>query len=89
METTSLVLVLLSAVLHAVWNFLAKTIPGGAAFVWLLAAVMSVLLLPLALGYVVLYGFDCFIHRMGRFFGKNPRYPAFVARILFASGPVL
>lgn len=58
METTSLLLVLFSAVLHAVWNFLAKTIPGGAAFVWLLAAVMSVLLLPLSIAYVVLYGFD-------------------------------
>ncbi len=58
METTSLLLVLCSAVLHAIWNFLAKTIPGGAAFVWLLAVVMSVLLLPFSFVYIALYGFE-------------------------------
>lgn len=53
-----LALVVFSSFLHAGWNYLAKTIPNGAAFVWLLAVVMSVLLLPLAAAYVWWYGFD-------------------------------
>jgi drug/metabolite transporter (DMT)-like permease len=47
MPLNILILVLFSSFLHACWNYLAKTIPGGAAFVWLLALVMSVVLLPL------------------------------------------
>lgn len=51
-------LVLLSSFLHASWNYLAKTIPGDTAFVWLMGLVMSVVLLPFSIGYVVLYGFE-------------------------------
>lgn len=58
MSASVFLLLLLSSFLHAGWNYLAKTIPNGAAFVWLLAVVMSVLLLPVAVGYVLLYGFD-------------------------------
>jgi drug/metabolite transporter (DMT)-like permease len=51
----SLVLVLAAAVLHASWNLLAKRAgSAGVGFVWLCAAVASVLYLPLAIGaYVV------------------------------------
>jgi uncharacterized membrane protein len=47
MPLNILILVLFSSFLHAGWNYLAKTIPGGNAFVWLLALVMSIVLLPL------------------------------------------
>lgn len=53
-----LLLVVFSGFLHACWNYLAKTIPGGATFVWLLAVVMSVILLPGVLIYVAVFGFD-------------------------------
>lgn len=53
-----LLLILSSALLHATWNFMAKTIPGRAAFVWLLAAVISALMLPVAIAYLVIYGFE-------------------------------
>ncbi len=51
-------LVLLAALLHASWNYLAKTIPSGAPFVWLLAVVMCIVWLPVSAGYIYLYGFD-------------------------------
>mgnify|MGYP000216873716 CR=1 FL=1 len=57
MTTPVLLLVLFSGFIHAFWNYLAKTIPSGAPFVWLLAAVMSVILLPGVLIYGALYGF--------------------------------
>ena len=50
-------LVFLSSVLHAGWNYLAKTIPSGAPFVWLAAAVMTVVLLPWVALYLFWYGF--------------------------------
>lgn len=59
MTISVLLLVILSAFIHAYWNYLAKTVPSGAPFVWLLAVVMSVLLLPGAVIYVAIYGFDC------------------------------
>lgn len=58
MTTPVLLLVLFSGFLHAYWNYLAKTVPSGATFVWLLAAVMSVILLPGAIIYVSFFGFD-------------------------------
>lgn len=65
MEPFSLMLVLIAAVLHAVWNFLAKTIPGGPAFVWLLAAVISVWMLPLVVAYSILYDFEWSLRNVG------------------------
>ncbi|MBL7826580.1 MAG: EamA family transporter [Saprospiraceae bacterium] len=59
MSADILLLVVFSGFLHAGWNFLAKTIPGGTAFVWLIAVVMSIVLLPFSVVYVVMYGFDC------------------------------
>jgi drug/metabolite transporter (DMT)-like permease len=39
-------MVLLAAVMHALWNFVVKTIPGGLSFVWLGALVVSAWMLP-------------------------------------------
>lgn len=58
-------LVLFAALLHASWNYLAKTIPSGAPFVWLVAVVMLILWLPVAAGYVALYGFDWSLTNIG------------------------
>jgi drug/metabolite transporter (DMT)-like permease len=48
MTGLALGLVLLSAVFHATWNLLAKRVQGGAAFLWLFAALSSLLYAPVA-----------------------------------------
>lgn len=53
-----LVLVLFSSVLHAGWNYLAKTIPGGSVFVWLMACCASVVMTPFVLLWLWQFGFD-------------------------------
>lgn len=60
-----LLLVLTAAALHAGWNFMAKSIPGGAAFVWLLAVVMSVILMPAAIWWLYWYGFEWSVINVG------------------------
>ena len=49
METLALGLVLTSAGLHAVWNFLAKRASGETTFVWLFSALATLIYLPLAI----------------------------------------
>jgi drug/metabolite transporter (DMT)-like permease len=47
-NTTALILVLVAAVVHAVWNFAAKRVTGGGArFVWLYYTVSAVVFVPL------------------------------------------
>lgn len=41
--------VLIAAVMHALWNFVVKTIPGGTSFVWLGAAAVTAWMLPVLL----------------------------------------
>lgn len=48
MTTLALILVLLSAVAHATWNFLAKRATNQEVFIWWVLISISVLLLPLA-----------------------------------------
>jgi drug/metabolite transporter (DMT)-like permease len=48
MTAFALTLVLSAAFIHASWNFLAKRAGGGAAFVWLFAALSTILYAPLA-----------------------------------------
>ncbi len=48
MSTLALVLVLAAAFAHAAWNYLAKKISGGAAFIWLMAAMSAVIYTPVA-----------------------------------------
>lgn len=48
--------VLIAAALHAYWNFLAKTIPSGAPFVWLVALCSTLVLTPVVGWYVIRYG---------------------------------
>lgn len=49
MSTTALALVLLSALLHAIWNFIAKKVSGGVIFIWMFSLVEFIVLLPFAL----------------------------------------
>ncbi len=48
MTALALTLVLGAAFIHASWNFLAKRAGGGAAFVWLFAALSAVIYAPIA-----------------------------------------
>ena len=48
MTAFALTLVLSAAFIHASWNFLAKRAGGGAAFVWLFAALSTIFYAPLA-----------------------------------------
>jgi len=47
------ILVLVSASLHATWNFLAKRVGGDTTFVWLFSTLAAVVYLPLAIVIVV------------------------------------
>lgn len=53
MTIVALVLVLVSASLHATWNFLAKRAGGDTAFVWLFSVIATVIYFPLALFVLV------------------------------------
>ncbi|MEZ4672089.1 MAG: DMT family transporter [Anaerolineae bacterium] len=53
MDALAFGLVLTSAGLHAVWNFLAKRASGDTAFVWLFSALATVIYLPLAIFILV------------------------------------
>lgn len=48
MTTFAIILVLLSALAHAVWNFLTKRATNQEAFIWWVLVAISLLLLPLA-----------------------------------------
>lgn len=65
MSLATFLLVLLSSFLHASWNYLAKRISGGIPFVWLIAVVMSLLLLPFSVWWLVEYGFDFSVVNLG------------------------
>ena len=49
MTSAALGLILIAAVLHALWNLVAKRAGGGPAFVWLYGTISALLLLPVAL----------------------------------------
>ena len=53
MTTIAFVLVLVSATLHATWNFLAKRAGGDTAFVWLFSTIATVIYFPLAIAVLV------------------------------------
>jgi drug/metabolite transporter (DMT)-like permease len=54
MTPLALILILISAVIHATWNLLAKRAAGGVAFVWLFCALSACLYLPVALVAVLI-----------------------------------
>lgn len=58
MSATVILLVFLSSCIHAWWNYLAKTIPSGAPFIWLVALVTTVSYAPVIAWYLIFYGFE-------------------------------
>lgn len=58
MTTTALALVLSAAVMHAAWNYMAKRAGGGLPFVWIVAAMSTLLWLPIGLVAWVLTGYE-------------------------------
>lgn len=55
MTLLSVVLILVSAFFHALWNLLAKRAHGGAAFTWLFSALTIPLWAPIVLVYILLW----------------------------------
>lgn len=53
MSALALVLVLVAAFLHAMWNYLLKRSGGGVGFVWLFAAFSTLIYAPIALGLIL------------------------------------
>lgn len=53
MSLLALILIIISALMHATWNYLSKRSEGGLVFVWLYMAVSSVIYIPLALIYII------------------------------------
>lgn len=56
MSLLALTLILVSAVIHATWNLLAKRVGGGTTFVWLFDTVSVAFYAPAALTLVALHG---------------------------------
>ncbi|MCY8836665.1 DMT family transporter [Bacillus atrophaeus] len=54
MTTMGLCILLLSAFIHATWNYLSKKANGGVPFIWLFTAIATVFYTPLAIG-IILY----------------------------------
>jgi drug/metabolite transporter (DMT)-like permease len=54
MTPLALVLVLISALLHATWNYLAKRAGGGTVFVWMFSLAGWLLYFPLALAILII-----------------------------------
>lgn len=54
MSTVAFILVLVSATLHAGWNFLAKRAGGETTFVWIFSFLATLIYLPLAVGIVIM-----------------------------------
>lgn len=57
MTTLALMLILVSACLHATWNYLSKKANGGTPFMWLFTAIATVLYAPLFIGAILYFDF--------------------------------
>lgn len=53
MTTFALSLVIASALLHAIWNFLAKRVGGDSTFTWLFSTLATLIYLPLTVGLII------------------------------------
>jgi drug/metabolite transporter (DMT)-like permease len=69
MTGLAIILVLAAAFIHATWNLLAKRAGGGAAFVWLFAALSAVIYAPITIAVIILQpphiGFTEFLFIIG------------------------
>lgn len=53
MSFFALILILLSAVMHATWNYFLKRVGGGITFIWLFTLMGSIIYAPFALGLII------------------------------------
>jgi drug/metabolite transporter (DMT)-like permease len=58
MTGLAIALVLAAALIHASWNYLLKKSGGGVGFVWVFAALSSLIYAPIAVGIVVIQNFQ-------------------------------
>ncbi|GAB4073087.1 DMT family transporter [Barrientosiimonas marina] len=56
MSILALALIIVSAFMHATWNYLAKRSEGGDTFVWLYMVVSLLVYAPFVIGFIVLQG---------------------------------
>ncbi|SFL75206.1 EamA family transporter [Pelosinus propionicus] len=70
MTGSAIVLILFAAFGHATWNYLAKKACGGTAFIWLFAALSTLLYLPLALWIIVIQKPNIGWHQLGFMLGS-------------------
>lgn len=54
MSELAITLVLIAALGHATWNYLAKRACGGTAFIWLFGNISALVYLPLAIGIILI-----------------------------------
>jgi drug/metabolite transporter (DMT)-like permease len=73
MPLAALVLVLASAAIHATWNLFAKRAGGGAAFIWLLVSLSSVLYAPVAIAILLF---------------QHPQFPSITPLLMLGSGAI-
>ena len=66
----AIALILAAAIGHAAWNYLAKKANGGTAFIWLFAALSSLLYLPLAVWIIVVQQPVIGWHQLGFMLGS-------------------
>ncbi len=57
MTLLTLSLILISAVMHATWNYLSKRANGGIAFIWLFTCIATVIYAPLFIGAIIMTNF--------------------------------
>ncbi len=71
MNNFALVLVFVSAFLHATWNLLAKRTEGGAPLVWLYDVISAILYAPLVVAIVILQHIDLSPVQIGFILGSG------------------
>ena len=70
MTGSAIVLILIAAFGHATWNYLAKKACGGTAFIWLFAALSTLLYFPIALWIIVVQKPIIGWHQLGFMLGS-------------------
>ncbi len=77
MTGLAIALVLGAALIHASWNYLLKKSGGGIGFVWVFAALSSLLYAPLAAGVVIVQRFEFTIEALAFLFASAVLHTAY------------
>lgn len=71
MSLLAIGLVLLSAILHATWNLLAKRAQGGASFTWLYDVLALIIFAPVVLCYILIFHISFSVWTVGWIIGSG------------------